>query len=282
MPSGRTLFALISILLLSFGVVACGGGADTEADAAGYDTEEWAWLQQTKTDLDAKRAELTEMAAAAEAEGGEEGEDGEAGDAEAGEDAGDDAAAEGDGAEAAEAAPSAEDLQAEIDKLGEEYNTRLATFINSQEMYEGEPLTEVQRAAFDMKGDEDILIAQEYIDAAGDYQRAIDIYIQSLAFDPDNEKIQAARAEAETLRYMTEERFGAVDKGMTEAEVQAALGTPMRMNVREFEEGLLGWFYPKEAPNTAAGVFFQEKDGAMEVYKVDFNAVEAPTEEEQG
>ena len=149
-------------------------------------------------------------------------------------------------------------------------------------MYEGEPLTEVQRAAFDMKGDEDILIAQEYIDAAGDYQRAIDIYIQSLAFDPDNEKIQAAKAEAETLRYMTEERFGAVDKGMTEAEVQAALGTPMRMNVREFEEGLLGWFYPKEAPNTAAGVFFQEKDGAMEVYKVDFNAVEAPTEEEQG
>ena len=280
MPSGRTLFALTSILLLSLGVVACGGGGDGETETAGYDAEEWAWLQQTKTDLDAKRAQLAEMAAA-ETEGGD---DAEATEEDGGGEDGatEDGATEGDGAETAEALPSAEDIQAEINKLGEEYNTRLANFINSQEMYEGEPLTEVQRAAFDMKGDEDILIAQEYIDAAGDYQRAIDIYIQSLAFDPDNEKIQAAKAEAETLRYMTEERFGAVDKGMTEAEVQAALGTPMRMNVREFEEGLLGWFYPKEAPNTAAGVFFQEKDGAMEVYKVDFNAVEAPTEEEQG
>lgn len=273
MPSGRTLFALTLTLLLSFGVIACGGDTDPEAENAAVNAEEWAWLQQAKTDLDTKRAQLAELAAVdpdADEEEGEAAAEGEGETAEAGEEA------------PAEAAPSADDLQGEIDRLSAEFNERLANFLNSQEMFEGEPLTEVQRAAFNMKGDEDIVIAQEYIDAAGDYQRAIDIYIQSLVFDPDNEKIKMAKAEAELLRYMTEERFAAIEKGMTEAEVQATLGTPMRANVREFEQGLVGWFYPKEEANTAAGVFYQEKDGVLKVYKVDFDAVKAPVEEEQG
>lgn len=290
MLSGRNFFALIALLVLASGSIACGGGADPAEEQASQNAEEWAWLQQTKTELDAKRAELAEMKMAERAAEDAEGAEDDAEDAEdaEGEDVGGgEEGTEEDGADAAaeptEAPPTVEEMTAEVDRISKEYNERLAAFINSQEIYEGEPLTDIQRAAFDLKGDEDILIAQEFIDKAGDYQRAIDIYLTSLAFDPENEKLAAAKAEAEAMRYMTEERFAMVKKGMTEDEVRATLGTPMRANVREFENGIVGWFYPKEVPNTAAAVFFQMKDDVLESYKTDFEAVKAQTEEtEQG
>ena len=80
----------------------------------------------------------------------------------------------------------------EVNKLTELFTGQLADFINSQEIYEGEPLTEVQRAAFDMKADEDILVAKEYIEKAGNYQKAIDIYSTALLADPESEKLLAA------------------------------------------------------------------------------------------
>ena len=144
----------------------------------------------------------------------------------------------------------------------------------------GEPLTEIQRAAFDMKAGEDILVAKEYIEKAGNYQKAIDIYTTALLADPESEKLQAAKAEAEAMRYMTEERFAAAKKGMTREEVRAALGTPKPSNVREFEKGVIGWFYPKEEPRTAAGVYFREKKGVYVVYSADFDAIKADSDEE--
>lgn len=286
MLSGRNFFALIALLVLAMGTIAC-GGTDPVEEQATQNAEEWAWLQQTKSELDAKRAQLAEMKmAASEAEGEEPVAEGEgtepAAATEGTEEEGADAGA---GAEDEMAEPqlTVEDLSVEVDRISKEYNERLATFINSQEIYEGEPLTDIQRAAFDMKGDEDIIIAREFVEKAGDYQRAIDIYITSLAFDSDNEKLKAAKAEAEAMRYMTEDRFAAVKKGMTEEEVRSTLGTPMRANVREFENGIVGWFYPKEEPNTAAAVFFQpsKKDEALTIYKTDFEAVKARTEEDE-
>ncbi len=265
MRCARTLSALIISLLAVLLLSAC--AAETEEDdQAAVQAAAWASLQQAKSDLDAKRQELGELRARLAGELPE----GEA------------APAEGEGE--AEAAIPTEDevatLQQAVDKMAGNFTGQVAEFINTQEIYEGEPLTEIQRAAFDMKAGEDILVAQEYIDKAGNYQKAIDIYATALMADPDSEKLKAAKAEAETLRHMTEERFSTVKKGMSRDEVRALLGTPKPINVREFENGkVLGWFYPKEEPRTAAGIYYRKKKGEFVVYSFDFDAIKADEEE---
>ena len=168
-------------------------------------------------------------------------------------------------------------LEAEVLALSKEFATALVDFINGQGIMEGTKFTGVQRTAFDMKAEEDILIAQEYIDRGGDYQRAIEIYNNSLNIDPDSKLLQEALSQALALRYMSKERFSKVKKGMTESEVRKLIGTPKASNVREFEQAVLGWFYPKaptaDGTQTAAGVFFQKRDGVYKVYKADFDAI---------
>ena len=266
MRRGRRLYAVAAMLLACLGLLACETGPTEEEQRAAALAAEWEWLQQAKTELDGKREELKALrdqiadhdpeAAAQTAGEGEE--------------------------EAATAPPTLEELETQADAMQEEiyglsdtYGGRLAQFINDQGISVGSELTPVQRQALDMKADEDILLAQEYIDKGGEYQRAIDIYNQSLVFDAGNEELLAAKARAEELQYMSEERFSQVKKGMTEREVRELLGTPKASNVRQYEDrGVTGWYYPK--PNReAAAVFFQEKKGKLRVYKLDFDAVKA-------
>ena len=267
MRRGTTLFALVSLLLACLGLLACEGTSEEDEKAAQV-AEEWAWLQQAKTELDGKRAELRELRESI-ANWDPDAEQPEP-------------AAEGDEATEEAAPVTLEDLNAQAGALQDEvysltdaFSARLVPFINDQQIgVESEP-TEMQREALRMKSDEDIVLANEYIVKGGEYQRAIDIYSQALVFDPDNEKLLAAKAEAEELRYMTEERLAGVKKGMTTDEVRALLGTPKSTNVREFDNGTVGWFYPKEEPRTAAAVFFQKKKEQLKVYKADFNAIKA-------
>ena len=273
MRSVQNLFALVALLVLGLGLMACDSGPSPEEQQAAANAEAWSALEQAKTDLEAKRQELRDLQQTA-ADAGEEDSEAEA--------------AEGEEVEG-EAPPSPEELEAQIKTLEEEvisktdgFTQQLAQFINDQGLTEGAELTEVQRKAFDLKAQEDILIAQEYIDKGGDYQRAIEIYTTSLLFDPENQLLLDAKAEAEVLRYMTEERFAAIKKGMTEAEVREALGTPKASNVREFDKGVLGWFYPQEpteGARPAAGVYFREKKGVNLVYEADFNAISGETQE---
>ncbi len=275
MRRGRQLLALSGVALALFVLLGCEGTSEVDEQAA-KTAEEWAWLEQAKTEIDGKRAELAEVkdqiAAGPEAAA-----------------AGPEAAAagpEGEGEEGAEAPPSPEELAAQADGLQQEvygladaFGSRLAQFINDQQISVGGELTEVQTGAIRMKSDEDIELARDYIERGGEYQRALDIYAQALTFDPDYDKLLAAKADAEARRYMTEERLAEVKKNMTEGEVRTLLGTPKSQNVRDFEQGVVGWFYPKEEPNTAAAVFFKEKKGEFKVYKTDFEAVKAATEE---
>ena len=271
MRRGKSLYALAAVLLACLGLSAC-ETADPEAEKATAAVAEWAGLQEAKAELDGKREELAGLQqqiadhdpdAAAPEEGAGEG-------------------------EAAEAPPTLEELEAqatalqeELYKLSDAFGSRLAQFINDQEISVGSELTPVQREALDYKAGEDMLLAQEYIDKGGEYQRAIDIYTQSLVFDPDNEALLAARARAEEQQYMSEERFSQVKKGMSEKEVRELLGTPKASNVRQYEDsGVTGWYYPKEG-REAAAVFFQEKKGELKVYKVDFEAVKAGDEPEE-
>ena len=286
MLRGRALFALVSMSILCCGLLACGGPTEEELQAA-KTAEDWAKLQETNADFEAKRAELAgvkEQLAAAESEG--DGGEGESeGDGGEGESEGDGGEGEGDGGEG-EAPPTPEQLTIQADALQEEVfdvAEKLATqaiqFINDQGIVEGAELTEMQLGAFRMKSEVDMLFAEEYIESGGDYAKALEIYDLALRNDPDNEKLQQAKASAEASRYMTKERLDQVKKGMTDEEVRALLGTPKSQYVREFEGNKIGWFYPKEEPKTAAGVYFDDKKGTLTVYETDFDAIKAEDEE---
>ncbi len=268
MRRGTPLSALISLLIVCLFALACDQVSEEELKAA-KDAEEWAWIAQAKVDLDAKRGELAALQKQV---------------LEAGEQPNEESTPTDEGAEG-EAPPSAEELaeqakvmEKEVLGLSEAFGGRLIQFINDQQIGVDSEPTDIQRQALSFKSDEDIVLAQEYIDKGGEYQRAIDIYTQSLVFDPGNEKLEAAKAEAEALRFMTEERLAEVKKGMTRKEVRALLGTPKHNNVREYDNGGLGWFFPKEEPRAAAAVFFQAKKGELKVYKTDFNAIKAAEE----
>lgn len=250
------------LTVLSLG---CGGGEDQ----AGAEAEaEITALQEQKSALDAKRAEvaaLEEQMAAA----------GEAGEA-AGEEV----------AEGEEAAPTAEELAAQLEQLrGEEeamsesYMTSIVTVLNSANMIEGEPIPDPIQRVIRMKSAEDMLIASEYIWEGGDYRRAIEILDTALVLDPDNPDLQAARSKAATDQYMTEERFAQISKGMTSEEVRARIGTVNRHNLREYpDKNVVAWFYRREDKG-AAGVWFEEKNGEMTVYRFDFHAIDPDGEE---
>ena len=152
--------------------------------------------------------------------------------------------------------------------------------LNSANMIEGEPIPEPIQRVIRMKSAEDVLIAEEYIWAGGDYRRALEILDTALMLDPDNPDLQAARDKANTDQYMTEERFAQVTKGMTPEEVRARIGTVNRHNLREYpDRNVVAWFYRREDKG-AAGVWFDQKDGEMKVYRFDFHAIDPESDEE--
>ena len=131
-----------------------------------------------------------------------------------------------------------------------------------------------------MKSDEDIALAQEWIDKGGDYKRAINIYTNALKFDPGNEAVEQALALAEEYRYMSKERFGAAKKGMSEAEIRAALGQVNLHNIKPFpDREVVAWFYPTDEAGNAAAVWFREGDSGNKVYRLNFEEVKKESQE---
>ncbi|MEL7058552.1 MAG: hypothetical protein AAGN46_00860 [Acidobacteriota bacterium] len=263
-----SLLYLVLVALLA--LVGCQA---TETETEDPSAAAWAAVEELRPKLDAKREELAgvleEMKAAADGAA-------EAGDAaaEAGEEVRDLAAIEAD----------VQRIEAEADNLSEQFYTRLVEYLNSADIVEGAELTSEQRQAFDYKAQEDMAIASEYIERGGDYQRAIDIYDQALMSDPTNQALLDAKAEAERLRFMTEDRFAQLEKKMSEETVRELLGPIKSTNVREYpERNRIGWFYRRE-DGGAAGVFFKETktgNGEWVVETFDFDAVKPPTAEEE-
>lgn len=167
-----------------------------------------------------------------------------------------------------------EQKNAELNDAANGYNQALADFINADPPVAGEPVPEATAHAIAMKADEDIVLAQEYITEAGDYARAISMYDDILAYSPDNPNVLEAKAEAERLRFMTEERFSQVEKGMTEGQVEELLGKANPRNRRNYEDvGRSAWYYPKSPDGDAAGVLFNRRDGRMVVYDTKWDAI---------
>ena len=249
--------------LVALVMISCGPSGPSEFELE--QEAEWAAIQEAKQALDEQRQQLAEMRRqAAEAPEPAEGEE----------------AMEGEG-EPAPTMADVETLESEIAAAAEEFGGRLVTFLNSDPMIEGEPPTERQLAALHMKSDEDIALAREWIEKGGDYKRAIDIYNNALRFDPDNEAVQAALADAEANRYMSKERFEAAKKGMSEAEVRAALGQVNLHNIKPFpDRKVIAWFYPTSENGAAAAVWFREEKEGNRVYRLNYEEVKPKDQEE--
>jgi tetratricopeptide (TPR) repeat protein len=173
------------------------------------------------------------------------------------------------------------DVKAQLDatdtlvtKLTNAFSARLADYINADPPIQGEPLRPDQLAAVRINSSEGIAVAREYVELGGDYRKAIDIYNQLLQADPDNADVKAAKAQAESLRFMNPTRFASVKKGMTDGEVIAAIGRPLGRNIKEYpDKKVTAWFYPKNEEGDAAGIFFHEKDGKKTAYEMKYDAV---------
>lgn len=233
----------IAIVVLAVLATGCAGSKEEQKAAANAEARkaEWTWLEGAKKDLDAKRQQVAGLEAQAAA--------------------------------GADVKAQLDQLNAELDKAEEIFGGKLAAYINGDPPVVGEPMKPEVLAAMRMKSSEDLVIAKEFVTLGGDYRKAIDIVNGSLSADPDNPELKAALAELEAKRFMTQERFAAVKKGMSEAEVRAALGVPYNRNVKHYpEKKITAWFYPKNEAGDAAGIWFNEK-GA--VYQISFDAVKA-------
>jgi hypothetical protein len=250
-PMTRVAFSTGSVLLavLLGGVpfaLSCRGG-DAEAAAAAR-AAEWAAIEREQTALEGLRAQL---AAAREQD-----------------------------------APAAPELETRVGQSTDRFLERLVAFINQHadaRERDGQAKSAPELAtAIRMKSSEDLLLAREYIDRAGDYAKAIDILASARTVDPDNEELAVAQAEAERLRYMDEERFSRIEEGMTAEDVRAELGQVKQQNVRQPESGQVVWLYPRQ-DGAAAAVFFRAgRDGVLEVDDTNFEAVPSPTEPPAG
>jgi tetratricopeptide (TPR) repeat protein len=251
-------FTASCLALALLAMVAC--GPSQEEAMATAQAEALAQLEEGKASLDGLRQELADLEA--ELDGLDESEEGAA-----------DRQAELEGEIARKGG--------ELEGASDDFMTAVVEFINADPPIEGEPLTDSQLAGIRMKSAEDMVVAQEHIDKGGDYRRAIDIFNQALLVDPDNPDLQAALAQAEELRWMTQERFSAVKKGMSEDEVRDLLGQPNLRNIRDYEEReVTAWFYPSAENGAAAAVWFRAgKSGDKEVYQTKFEALEGKTQE---
>jgi len=230
--------AICAALLAS----ACGSAAERAADAL---AAEWAAIENERTALDGLRSEL-EAARTAEP-----------------------------------ASPvGIEELETRVAAATDRYLRELVGFINRYAKVKtpggGSP-PELE-AAIQAKSDEDLLLAREHIEGAGDYAKAIDILAAARQIDPKNPDLASAQAEAERLRFVDEESFARVEKGMTEDEVRAELGQVKPQNRRPSPDGTMVWLYPREG-GAAAAVFLRPGPrGSLEVWETHFEAVPTAAE----
>lgn len=234
---GSLLLAILTGLAGTFGCGPSGDTKETAGPVSQASDAEWRWLQETRKELDRRRAVIA-----------------------------------GSASSAGSADPQ---LARETEALTLEFNRRLVELINADPPVQGEPASERQKAAIRMKSDEEIVLARQFIEQGGDYQRAIDIYKEALAVDPGNQRLREELARAQARRYMTRETFGQVKEGMEQEEVRRLLGPPNLHNVRDYpDRGVVGWFYPKDASGAAAAVWFHKEGGRTTVYLLDFDALD--------
>lgn len=128
--------------------------------------------------------------------------------------------------------------------------------------------------------DEAILVADDMVLKSGDYKKAIDHlssaegYFGAAGLTPYHPLV-AKIAELDDWRYITQERFDQVKKGMTKEELAAVVGQVYFRNIQESKEkGVESWLYKKRGGGAAA-FYFKMKTG--KVYDKNWEAVATAT-----
>ena len=165
-----------------------------------------------------------------------------------------------------------EALEHKAEAQARNYSARLVLFLNSTGK-EADPA--LRRAAIGRKSAEDLYVARQFIERAGDYRRAVEICEAALALDPQNPDLERVLAEAREMRFATPERFARLKEGMAPAEVRAILGPPNLHNVRSYPGGVVGWFYDRDERGAAAGIWFEPRGKDLAVYALAFDAVDS-------
>ncbi len=251
----RTSVVLATVLFALASLSACSSKEDKEAEDQAARAARLGELQQQKQQLDTERQDLAQKKdRLAKAKSGE--------------------LAEGEQVDAEQLQSDIQQQESAIGDKADKLNQELVDYINAAAPAEGEPMSPDEQTAIHIKSDEDMVLAKEYITAGGEYARAIGIYQDILKFDPDNQDVKAALAQAEADHYMDQDRFSQVKKGMTDRQVQEILGPATSANRREYpEKNVVAWYYPKSPEGDAAAVWMRKKDDHFEVYQTQFDAV---------
>ena len=171
-----------------------------------------------------------------------------------------------------------ETLTGSAETAFEEVQGMLADFLNvGINDYPDSPET---AEALVMYSDEAILVAQDMVVKAGDYKKAIDhlsnaeSYFEAAGLTPYH-PLRAMIAELDDWRFITQERFDQIQKGMTKEEVAEVAGQVYYRNIQVSEsKGVETWLY-KKREGGAAAVYF--KTQTEKVYDKRFDAVAATT-----
>lgn len=246
-------------LLIVFSVVSgCSRGpSEEELKQAEFEQqlatlqEQYQVLQQARTDLAEANATLAEIEAITERDRTEE-----------------------QAAALAELPTRIEELTAARDAAFDPVQASVADFLNiALNEYPEHPATV---EGLNVYSEEAILIAEETVLKSGDYKKAINhldaaaSYYESLGL-PVYPTLIEKIAELDDMRFITQERFDLVKKGMTKEEVADIAGVVYYQNIQvDDKRGVETWLYRKRDGGGAAIYFKTNND---KVYNKNFEAI---------
>ncbi len=173
-----------------------------------------------------------------------------------------------------EGALKVEELAATEEEAFEEVEGNLAEFLTTA-LNEYPDAPETQQA-LDIYSMEAILVAQDMVTQAGDYSKAIDhLYAASSLYEQVGLDIYGGIDEKiawlNDWRFINQERFDEVKKGMTKEEVKVVAGVPYYQNIQTDEKrGVETWLYRKP-DGGAAAIYFKMKTDT--VYNKNYDAI---------
>jgi len=169
---------------------------------------------------------------------------------------------------------SIEEASAAEDEAFEEVEGNLAEFLNTAlNDYPDAPETQ---QALDIYSIEAILVAEDMVTKAGDYSKAIDhLYAAGSLYDQVGLDVYSGIDEKiawlNDWRFITQERFDSVNKGMTKDEVKVVAGVPYYQNIqKDAKRDVETWLYRK-VDGGAAAIYFKMKTD--KVYNKNFDAI---------
>ncbi len=256
MSRQRVLSFVTALFVIALVLPGCSQGPSEEEQAKAALTEQLAAIEQTYQDLQAARTEYAAATARLD-------------ELEAMKQLDDEQQAELDALRT-----KIDELAAARDAAFDSVQNQLAEFLNVA--LNNFPQAAETVRALEIYSKEGLLTAEDTVLKSGDYSKAIDqlrsiqSYYESVELEPYPE-LEVAIAHYDDWRYITQERFDLLKKGMTKDEVRDIAGVPYYRNIQVDEQrGVETWLYRKRDGGAAAIYFKTNND---KVYATKFDAV---------